>query len=139
LNTRLQFCAPELFPEVEEYIKQFELDSRELSAEQFLTLTRSGKLIGFGRLRKYGDFSELCSLGVIKEEREKGYGSRIIRALSISSKSPVFAVCINPSLFETLGFEICETYPSEIKEKLDYCRTCLPVEETYVVVKKVLV
>lgn len=117
------------------FIEQFELDNRSLSKEQFLKITRQDHLIGFGRIREHAGCSELCSLGIIEPERNKGAGTQLTIELIKKATQPLYLVCIIPGFFERLGFSVCENYPAAIAEKLNYCRTSLPVNEIYVAMK----
>jgi N-acetylglutamate synthase-like GNAT family acetyltransferase len=130
-------CTTELFNEVREKINEFELDDRGLVKEDFLTLSKSNHLLAFGRLKRYSGFSELCSLGVIQAVRHRGLTRKLVNALSQSCNTPIYLVSIIPHFFEELGFAICESYPSEIQEKLDFCTSSLVCDLPYVVMKRV--
>ncbi len=132
LNVIIQPCTSLQFEEIKKYISLFELDSRQLSAEQFLVAVKNNRLIGFGRIREYENCSELCSLGVIEPERNKGVGKALTQELIKKARKKLFLVCIIPEYFEKLGFEITYNYPNPIADKLNYCRNSLPVEENYV-------
>ncbi len=123
------------FLKIKMLIELFELDNRQLTKDQFLAASSQIGLIGFGRIKEYGSCSELCSLGVIEPQRYKGVGKQVVKALIEKAKSPLYLVCIIPEFFEPLGFTIVKKYPDELKDKLKYCTSELPVEETYVVMK----
>lgn len=129
-------CDAEAFERVKYYIDCFDLDNRGLRPEEFLTAYVGKSLVGFGRIRQYASCYELCSLGVIEPERRKGIGRKLTLHLKMKAGDPLYLVCIIPGFFEALGFSICEHYPAEIRDKLDYCTGSLPVPETYVVMKK---
>lgn len=135
MNFTIHTCTSNQFQIIKKYISQFELDDRSLSHEQFLVATQSNQILGFGRIREYENCSELCSLGVIEPERNKGIGKALTNALITKVKQPLYLVCIIPEFFEPLGFAICDTYPSPLQNKLDYCTNELVVPETYVVMK----
>ena len=135
LASETSHCSPSQFEEVKKLIQTFELDNRELKASEFLIEQSGSELLGFGRIREYDGFSELCSLGVKEEQRAKGLGKKLCRALIAKSSQPLYLVCIIPEYFSSLGFSLCENYPSAIQNKLDYCTGSLPVEEKYVVMK----
>jgi len=128
-------CDDLTFEKVKHHIKAFELDDRQLKKEEFLCAFDRENLLAFGRLREYKDFSEICSIGVIPEMRAKGIGRQITQALIQKSNVPIFLVTIIPEFFNALGFEYCDSYPNEIKEKLNYCRCSLIVAEEYAVMK----
>ena len=123
------------FKEICRLIQQFELDNRSLEAEQFLVAADEREMNGFGRIRKYGTCSELCSLGVVEPRRHKGIGSELVKELSHKVRGPLYLVCIIPGFFEPLGFSVVNEYPPEIQDKLDYCISALSVPEPYVVMK----
>lgn len=117
------------------YIAEFELDNRALKKEQFLIAKKENELLGFGRLRKHSGCDELCSLGTVTPERNKGIAKLIIQNLIDSSTQPLYLVCIIPELFTPFGFKIVTEYPAEMQDKFDYCTNDLVVEEEYVVMK----
>lgn len=124
------------FDEIVQYISQFELDNRALEPDQFLVAKHQNVLVGFGRIRSYADCEELCSLGVIENERLKGIGKELAKALVKKARKPLYLVCIIPEFFEPHGFKITKNYPIELQDKLSYCTNELVVKETYVVMKK---
>mgnify|MGYP001343027795 CR=1 FL=1 len=128
-------CPESLFSKVKAYISSFELDDRALQQKEFLVLAKNEDLFAFGRLRHHQHCDELCSIGVIEEARHIGLASKLIKALIAEAKQPLYLVSIIPSFFESLGFEICNEYPQEIKEKLNYCTSSLVVPEPYVVMR----
>ena len=129
-------CTEPYFQLIKKYIAEFELDDRNLLLQQFVIALNEGELVAFGRVREHADFSELCSMGVISKERSKGIGKKIFPAMMAKAKKTKYLACIIPSYFIPFGFEICNNYPAEMLDKLDYCTVSLPVEETYVVMKK---
>lgn len=117
-------------------IAQFRLDDEALETEQFLIAQHNNRLTGFGRIREYESCSELCSLGVIEPERNKGIGSLLTAALIQKAKKELYLVCIIPDFFLPHGFYITKEYPAPLAEKLYRCETALSVPEEYVVMKK---
>ena len=111
------------------------MDNRDLKKEQFVIAKEENKILGFGRIRKHKDCDEMCSLGIIVSERNKGLAKLLIKENIKLSTQPLYLVCIIPELFIPFGFKIIAEYPPEIKNKLDYCTTDLVVEEEYVVMK----
>lgn len=128
-------CSESLFTKVQSYIAEFELDNRALEAKDFLVLSKNEQLLAFGRLRHYEHCAELCSVGVIEVARNLGLASKLIKALIQTANKPLYLVSIIPSFFENLGFEICNDYPQEMEEKLQYCTSSLVVPEPYVVMR----
>ncbi len=130
---RIEICKPHYFSEVQQHIQQFSLDDRFLLREEFLTLSAHSKLLGFGRIREHRQVSEMCTLGVIENERKKGFGKTLVSALIQKATQPLYLVCIMPSYFESFGFSVCHNYPEVMQEKLRYCNQSLSVKEEYVV------
>jgi N-acetylglutamate synthase-like GNAT family acetyltransferase len=128
-------CPRELFNDVKKYIHEFELDDRCLDISEFITLSKDSRLLAFGRIREYESCAELCSVGVIEEARNLGLAQKLINSLSKLTAQPLYLVSILPDFFEKFGFQICQDYPAEIKNKLEYCLDSLPVPEPYVVMR----
>lgn len=120
------------FKQILHYIREFELDNRELKKEEFCIASAKGQLLGFGRLRQHTDCIELCSLGVIESHRHQGIGTAITKELIKKAKGSIYLVCIIPEFFTPLGFQVVHEFPASIQQKLDYCTASLPVPETYV-------
>lgn len=125
------------FKQIRNYIREFELDDRELKQDQFVAAYRNKVLVGFGRLRYRGDCTELCSLGVVTPHRRKGIGKAIVQELIKRASEDLFLVCIIPDFFAPLGFKETPIYPASIQEKIDYCTSELVVPEQYVAMKYV--
>ncbi len=120
---------------IKKHISDYELDSRELLHTQFLVYKKSNIILGFGRIRNYVNFDELCSLGVIEPERNKTIGKKLVQALIQKSISDLYLVCIIPKYFEPFSFKTVTKYPNEILDKLNYCTNSLVVDDVYVAMK----
>jgi N-acetylglutamate synthase-like GNAT family acetyltransferase len=137
ITPKISACSADDFTTVCQLISKFCLDDNDLKAEQFMVAKQGERLLGFGRLRTYNGCSELCSLGVIEGFRLMGIGSQISKVLIEKSLSPLYTVTIIPGFFERLGFQTTETFPSEIRTKLNYCISALAVPEKYVVMRHI--
>ena len=131
----LRFSTPNetAFLQIKQHVHDFELDDRNLQQHEFIAAFREEEVLGFGRLRRHSDCTELCSLGVITQHRKQGIGKSIVEALIKQSKQPIHLVCIIPEYFIPFGFKIIEKFPAAMQDKLDYCTQELIVPETYVV------
>lgn len=123
----------EEFHRICDYIRDFELDDRDLRPEQFTAAFRNNELVGFGRLRKHTDCIELCSLGVITSLRRKGIGKAIVEELIKQAPGKIYLVCIIPEYFTPFGFKVTENYPPSVQNKVNYCTEQLVVPEAYIV------
>ena len=120
---------------IKNHISEYELDNRELLHTQILVYKKTNVILGFGRIRNYANFDELCSLGVIEPERNKTIGKKLVSALIQKSLSELYLVCIIPHYFEPFRFKTVNEFPNEILGKLNYCTNSLVVEEVYVAMK----
>lgn len=132
----IEHCTDARFEEVKAYIHQFQLDDREISKDQFLTLSFNSELLAFGRIREHEGVSEMCTLGVLEKGRKKGYGKLLVNALAKKANQTVYLVCIIPDYFFPMGFRISKNYPDVIQKKLSYCQSNLSVAEEYVVMQE---
>ena len=136
MTPRIDLCTQELFEEVKKNIEAFELDNRALKPEEFLIVKNKEGLLGFGRMREFKGFVELCSLGIIEAKRLTGLGKQLTHALIEKTNQTIYLVCIIPEYFENFGFSICNSFPEEINDKLKYCTESLVVPEKYVVMRR---
>ena len=120
------------FKQICDYIREFELDDRNLRQEEFTAAFRGNELVGFGRLRQHADSVELCSLGVVTKHRRQGIGKGLVEQLIKRSTSSIYLVCIIPEFFTPFGFKVVTQFPAAIQDKLNYCTYELIVPETYV-------
>jgi amino-acid N-acetyltransferase len=141
LLIKISACNEKQFEIVKKGIEEMHLDNRALDKKDFfIGLIENDVIAGFGRIRHYPNSAELCSLGVFEKFRNKGVGKTICKALINqfieNYPSNLYVVTIIPSYFEKLGFKVCQNtnhLPSEIIDKLNYCKTQLYVPEEYVV------
>jgi len=108
--------------EITRLARSFALDCEDLRPKQFLTAEKNNKVIGFGRLKKYPSFTELATLGVVPEERNKGIGSAIAGELLSGRADEIYVACVIPDFFARLGFQIVKNYPALLKRKVDFCK-----------------
>lgn len=109
-------------PAVERLAKGLDLDMEEMSWKQFKIAKKENNIIGFGRLRNYGDCTEIATLGVIPPERNKGAGTSIVKELIRIGPEEIFVTCVIPDFFSRLGFEVVKQYPSVLQKKVDFCK-----------------
>ena len=132
---QLQTPTEKEFIQICDYITEFELDNRVLKQEEFIAAFRNNELVGFGRLRKHEDCTELCSLGVVTPHRRQGIGKALVEALIKKATNELYLVCIIPEFFIPFGFSIVAEFPISVSGKLNYCTEQLVVPEVYVAMK----
>lgn len=109
-------------PVIEHLAKSFDLDCEDLSWKQFVVAKNNDAIIGFGRLRSYPDCTEVATVGVVPEERNKGVGTAIVNKLIQIGPKEIFVTCVIPNFFSRLGFETVKQYPSVLQKKVDFCK-----------------
>jgi|ERR1700741_2808653 len=135
INVNISVATDADLSEIRSCITEFRLDDEGIQTEQFLVAKYKGELVGFGRIREHENCSELCSLGVIEPERNKGVGTLLTQHLLKKAKQELYLVCIIPGFFLPHGFQITKNYPEPLAKKLYRCETVLSVPEEYVVMK----
>ena len=90
---------------IEDKMKKYRLDTRDLDYGEFAVATEDSKIIGFGRLKKMDTIYEIGCILVIEEKRRKGVGQLILKHLM--EYAPVDKVYVMTDLvdyFNELGF-----------------------------------
>lgn len=121
-NTKIWRATKNEMPEIMLLARSFDLDCQDLYYTQFLFAEKNGRVIGFGRLIHYDSFTELATLGVIPQERNKGTGSALVKELVKGGKDIIYVVCVIPGFFARLGFQSVKEYPDLLKRKVDFCK-----------------
>ncbi len=136
-------CEKDL-PVIVQLAKSFDLDCEDLSWEQFIIAKSDDAIVGFGRLRDYPDpensgagCTEVATVGVIHEERNKGIGTSIVNKLIQTGPKEIFVTCVIPNFFSRLGFEAVKQYPTVLQKKVDFCKLYDFCDEQIFVMKMV--
>ncbi len=131
-------CSDKDFETVKKGIQKMELDNRALSSEQFIIAKdNSNNVLGFGRERVFDQYSELCTIGVFSNYRNRGIGKAITNSLiNYSASKKLYVVTIIPKYFEYFGFSITHQSPQNIQDKLYYCLHSLPVAQPYYIMER---
>lgn len=104
---------------IEDKMKEYHLDTRDLDYREFAVAAENSKIIGFGRLKKTKTIYEIGCIAVIEEKRRKGVGQLILEHLM--EYAPVDKVYVMTELvdyFNELGF----TEMKKTKEYTDIVR-----------------
>ena len=83
---------------------------------------KENAISGFGRLRKYDTCTEIATVGVLPEERNRGVGSSIVKELIRRGPSEIFVTCVIPGFFSKFGFTSAKEYPAILQKKVDFCK-----------------
>jgi N-acetylglutamate synthase-like GNAT family acetyltransferase len=110
-------------PVIEACVGRFRLDDENLAAEQFIVVREGDRVVAFGRIKPYTAVHELGSVGVVEEERGRGLGALVVRALIRRFPAPdVYITTDLPAYFARFGFERIDAPPPEIAAKVS--RVC---------------
>lgn len=108
--------------EILKIIQQENLDKVNVHYSEFIIALKQKRIIGIGRIRKHAEINELCSLGILPEERGKGIGRAIVKALiEKANGEQLFLVSDIPSYFNKMGFYESEERPVQMVEKYERC------------------
>lgn len=124
------------FPVIERLAKSFDLDWEDVSREQFLVAKKMNNMVGFGRLRKHPECTEVATVGVIQSERSKGVGTSIVNELLRIAPKEIYVTCVIPEFFSRFGFQPVKQYPSVLQKKVDFCK-CYNFSDEQIFVMKV--
>jgi N-acetylglutamate synthase-like GNAT family acetyltransferase len=115
-------AAEQDMPIIEKFAQKLDLDCENFHYKEFIKAQKEGQLIGFGRLRKYSNCTELATLGVLLTERKKGVGSAIVSKLIEIGPKEIFVTCVIPDFFKKVGFIQVKEYPAVLQKKIDFCK-----------------
>lgn len=121
--------------DIEKFAKNLNLDCEDLNYMDFIKAKRDNSIIGFGRLRRYSNCTELATLGVLPEERKNGIGSMIVTKLIDDGPQDIYITCVIPDFFKRFGFIQVNKYPEILKKKIDFCK-CYDYKDDEVFVMK---
>ncbi|MFA5104221.1 MAG: GNAT family N-acetyltransferase [Candidatus Margulisiibacteriota bacterium] len=113
---------------------EYDLDSNDTKAEQFIVAEENKKIVGFGRLLPHPDCLELGTIGVVEEYRGKGIARKIVNSLIESvdvghaRHQHIYLTTLIPSFFEQFGFKRINTAPPDCMiRKKEWCDGCKKV------------
>ncbi|MBI4947432.1 MAG: GNAT family N-acetyltransferase [Bacteroidetes bacterium] len=122
IDTLISPASESDLPVIELFAKSYDLDCEDLSWKQFIVAKNSDAIIGFGRLKTYPECTEIATVGVLPEERNKGVGLSIVKELIRIAPSEIFVTCVIPNFFHKAGFETVKQYPFVLQKKVDFCK-----------------
>lgn len=96
------------------------IDSENLDFGEFVVAADNGDIVGFGRLRKAGEFYQIGCVVVVEDKRKRGVGSLIVKyLLDYSQVKLVYIVTDLVDYFEKLGFVEMKEESKELLDSLD--------------------
>ena len=109
-------------PQILREAAAFDLDVQSPNYRQFSVVEHNQAIVGFGRIIRHAGFSELATVGVIKKEQGKGYGSALVKAMAVRVESePLYLVTVLPDYFKRLGFEVSTETIAVLQPKIRFC------------------
>jgi amino-acid N-acetyltransferase len=111
-------------PLIEDAVIRMKLDGEHMAVEQFIVAREDDRVLGFGRIKPYGDgVFELGTVGVLEDARGRGVGAAIVEELI--RRFPSEEIYITTDLvdyFMRFGFSLAPRVPPAISAKVD--RVC---------------
>lgn len=137
IETEIEIKQPDEkeYAQVLQLVEEFWLENSNMKAEQFRVISDNGRVIAFARMKEYTDATELGTLGVVKDLRGQGYGSKIVKHLLDGAKSDIYVITTLFKFNANLGFVLADEYPESIKQKMEMCACHYHVDEPYFVMK----
>jgi len=90
---------------IEDKMKKYHLDARDLDYREFAVATEDSRIIGFGRLKKTETIYEIGCILVIEEKKRKGMGKLILEHLmEYAAVDKVYVTTDWVDYFNELGF-----------------------------------
>lgn len=123
--------------EIKPYLEEFHLDSENLDDRFFYIYKKRDILKGFGRYKNYGSYCEIASIGVLKEFRNQGIGTKLVnKLLKIIPSKEIWLTTIIPEYFIKFGFEKDNDIPESLLIKTrNICLKYKKVEKNSVFMK----
>ena len=110
---------------IEDKMKKYHLDDRDLDYREFVVAAEDSKIVGFGRLKKAETVYEVGCIVVIEEKRRKGVGRLILEHLmEYAPVDKVYVMTDWVDFFNELGF----TEMKKTKEYSDIVRVLCGAE-----------
>lgn len=118
INILIRAAKSEDLKIISDYMKEYELDTKDIKIEQFVVAEVLKNLAGFARIKKYQNIYEIASVGVVKEYRNLGIAREMIEYLITNCPSEkIWIVTKIPEYFSKLGFEKTDLAPTELVTK----------------------
>lgn len=107
------------FRQVRRLMGKFALNINDISLQQFTILKNNEKLLAFGCIRKNDTYSELDCIGVVEEQRGKGWGKMIVNKLLETGPPTIWLTTDTPKYFEKFNFVPSKQMPKDLARRLE--------------------
>jgi N-acetylglutamate synthase-like GNAT family acetyltransferase len=112
------------FSQILNLAQRMNLDYSDMATDDFWVAAEGEKVLGICGLKNHPDCFELCALGVEEDQRGRGLGRRLVRALLRAVKAEVYLATVIPGYFAELGFGETDFVPASMVKKADWCEGC---------------
>ena len=112
------------------------LDTRNANYRDFLVAKAEGEIIGFGRLKKHGTFTEMGTFDVVPEYRSQGVGHKLMNHLLEKANDEVYLLTTIPEYAYRFGFRLLEKVPPFVEGQYDNCAKANYPNKVYVLLRK---
>jgi N-acetylglutamate synthase-like GNAT family acetyltransferase len=111
------------FRQVKRLIGKFDLNLDDASLQQFTILKNNDKLLAFGCIRKTETYAELDCVGVVEEQRGKGWGKMIVNKLLETGPPTIWLTTDTPKYFEKFNFVTSKQLPKDLARRVEQVNT----------------
>jgi N-acetylglutamate synthase-like GNAT family acetyltransferase len=107
------------FRQVKRLLGKYDLEAEDLKLNQFTILKDNDKLVAFGRVRQKDNYAEMDCVGVIQEQRGKGWGKMIVNKLLETGPPTIWLATDAPKYFEKFDFVTSKQLPKELARRVE--------------------
>ena len=107
------------FRQVKRLLGKYDLPREKIDRDQFTILKNNDRLLAFGCIRKQETFAEMDCVGVLEEQRGKGWGKMIVNKLLETGPRTVWLVTDNAKYFEQFDFVTSKQMPKGLARRLE--------------------
>jgi N-acetylglutamate synthase-like GNAT family acetyltransferase len=115
------------------------LDTRNADYADFLVAKAEGKIIGFGRLKRHGTFTEMGTFEILPAYRGWGIGDKLMNALIEKAGGEVYLLTTIPEYACRFNFQKLETVPPFAQPYFDDCVKAKYPARVHLLVRKAVV
>jgi N-acetylglutamate synthase-like GNAT family acetyltransferase len=110
------------WPYIREKLKNYILDATDTHWKRFFVAKNNNKTVAFGRIKDYGEYFEIASIGVDYYHRGKGIGTKMIlflvdEAKRINPGKQIYGISHRPNFLKKAGFEEISSAPEALEHK----------------------
>lgn len=114
------------FPDIVRLARRLDLDYADMEADGFWVVEEGGRILGICGLKNHPECLELCTLGVDKKYRDRGWGAQLVRAVLNEVPGDLYLATVIPDFFVRFGFVKADSVSPSMVKKAEWCAGCRP-------------